>query len=288
MGTVPSFASYDGTQLSYRVLGTGDPLVCLPGGPGRAVKYLGNLGGLHLSRRLVMLDPRGVGESASPEDPATFSVNRLVSDVEALRAELGLEQMDLLAHSAGSVLATLYAAEYPERLSRLALITPGLAAVGIEGSAEERQAGLAARSAEPWYPVALAALEQIYAGSRSLDDFRASRPFYYGRWDETVKAHAAVGISERHQAAREGFFADAVIDPPATRAALTKLAAPVLLYVGAIDPMVTLAQAEEAAPLFGSATVVVQPGASHFPWIDDPAVFVSAISAFLGSPSPRS
>ena len=34
--TVPSFASYDGTEIGYRVLGDGPPLVCLPGGPGRA------------------------------------------------------------------------------------------------------------------------------------------------------------------------------------------------------------------------------------------------------------
>jgi pimeloyl-ACP methyl ester carboxylesterase len=47
---MPRFASYDGTEISYRVLGTGRPLVCLPGGPGRAAEYLGDLGGLSQSR----------------------------------------------------------------------------------------------------------------------------------------------------------------------------------------------------------------------------------------------
>jgi pimeloyl-ACP methyl ester carboxylesterase len=56
-------------------------------------------------------------------------VDRLVEDVESLRVHLGLDQMDLLAHSAGAVLATLYAAAYPQHLSRLILVTPGLAAV---------------------------------------------------------------------------------------------------------------------------------------------------------------
>lgn len=32
---MPAFASYDGTEIGYRVLGDGLPLVCLPGGPGR-------------------------------------------------------------------------------------------------------------------------------------------------------------------------------------------------------------------------------------------------------------
>jgi pimeloyl-ACP methyl ester carboxylesterase len=35
---MPSFASYDGTEIGYRVLGSGPPLVCLPGGPGRATE----------------------------------------------------------------------------------------------------------------------------------------------------------------------------------------------------------------------------------------------------------
>jgi hypothetical protein len=72
--TVLSFASYDGTEIGYRVLGDGPPLVCLPGGPGRAAEYLGDLGGLAASRQLVLLDPRGVGLSADPADPASFRV----------------------------------------------------------------------------------------------------------------------------------------------------------------------------------------------------------------------
>src|SRR5215831_14343120 len=128
------FASYDGTELGYRVLGDGPPLVCLPGGPGRAAEYLGDLGGLGRSRRLILLDPRGVGLSADPADPETFRVDRLVNDVDSLRAHLGLDQMDLLGHSAGGVLATLYAAACPQHLSALLLITPGLAAVGVDSS----------------------------------------------------------------------------------------------------------------------------------------------------------
>jgi pimeloyl-ACP methyl ester carboxylesterase len=279
---MPSFASYDGTEIGYRVLGGGPPLVCLPGGPGRATEYLGDLGGLGKSRQLVLVDPRGVGLSADPEDPVTFGVDRLVKDVEALRVHLGLDRMDLLAHSAGAVLATLYAAAHPGCLSALILVTPGLAAVGADGSEEELPAALARRAAEPWYPAALAAMEEILAGSRSMEAFRASRPFYYGRWDEVAQANSTAGVSQRHQAAREGFFAGVDFDVLAARAALTKLTAPVLLYAGEMDPMVTPAAVRAAAPLFNDATVVVQPGAGHFPWVDDPAAFAAAIGAFLG------
>jgi pimeloyl-ACP methyl ester carboxylesterase len=281
---MPSFASYDGTELGYRVLGDGPPLVCLPGGPGRSTEYLGDLGGLTSSARLVLLDPRGVGLSADPADPATFRVDHLAGDVEALRAHLRLDQMNLLAHSAGAVLATLYAAAFPQRLSALILVTPGLAAAGAGEITDDRlRAGLARRAGEPWYPEALAAMEQIMAGTSSMAAFRASRPFYYGRWDETARAHATLGVSQRHQAARQGFFAEGALDPPATVAALAKLTAPVLLYAGELDPLVPPGAVRAAAPLFNDATVVVQPGAGHFPWVDGPAAFAASVAAFLAS-----
>jgi pimeloyl-ACP methyl ester carboxylesterase len=279
---MPGFASYDGTEIGYRVAGDGPPLVCLPGGPGRAAEYLGDLGGLDRSRRLILPDIRGVGLSADPADPATFRVDRLVSDVESLRGHLGLERMDLLAHSAGSVLATLYAAAYPERLSRLILVTPGLAAVGVDNPEDQFRATLARRQAEPWYPAAVAALERIMAGEPTMDAYRASRPVFYGRWDDAARAHATVGISERHQAARDGYFAGASLDPTAIRAALKVLAAPVLLYAGDLDALVTPAVVREAAAAFSDATVIVQTGAGHFPWLDDPAAFSAAITRFLG------
>ena len=275
------FASYDGAELGYRELGDGPPLVCLPGGPGRAAEYLGDLGGLDTSRRLILLDPRGVGLSDDPADPATFRVDRLVSDVEALRAHLGLERMDLLAHSAGANLATLYAAAYPERIARLVLVTPGLGVIAVSGDQKEFNAALAPRSAEPWYPEARAALEKILTGDLSMEAFRVSRPLYYGHWDDAARAHATVGVAARHMAAREGYVAGIALDPPATRAALKRMTAPVLLYVGEADPMVTPAMARNAAQLFNDARVVVQPGAGHFPWIDEPSAFAASIGSFL-------
>ena len=275
------FTSYDGTELGYRVIGEGRPLVCLPGGPGRSVDYLGDLGGLDKARQLVLLDPRGVGSSDDPADPATFRVDRLVPDVEALRAHLGLDRMDLLAHSAGAELATLYAAAHPQRLSALVLVTPGLGLVGIDGNEQDFDAALERLADEPWYPTARAALEKIMTGALSMDAFRDSRPLFYGRWTETAKAHATLGTAERHQAQRLGYFAGLTVDPPSTRSALKRLEAPVLLLAGDRDAMVTPAMLRQAAPIFNNARVAVQSGAAHFPWVDDPAAFTASIGAFL-------
>jgi pimeloyl-ACP methyl ester carboxylesterase len=290
MGVMTRFASYDGTEIGYRVLGgtsaSRRSLICLPGGPGREGVYLENLGGLDQTRRLIIPDTRGTGLSGDPANPATFRVDRLVNDVEALRVHLDLNQIDLLAHSAAANLGLLYAAGYPERLSNLLLITPGVHVLGLDLGDEPVTAALTRRRDEPWYPEASAALDKIRAGDRTPDAYRATRPFYYGRWTDRARDHSTLGTNERNAAARDGFFAgypdSDAFDPAATRAALSKLAARVLLYAGALDPFPTPGEVRETAKVFPDATVTIQAGAGHFPWVDDPDAFAAAIGSFVG------
>src|SRR5258708_19559008 len=108
-----TFCGADGTRLAFRRAQEGEPVICLPGGPMQASSYLGDLGGLSAHRSLVLLDLRGTGESAVPADPASYRCDRLVDDVEALRAHLGRDRIDVLGPSAGGALAVLYAARYP-------------------------------------------------------------------------------------------------------------------------------------------------------------------------------
>jgi pimeloyl-ACP methyl ester carboxylesterase len=66
------FFSPDGTRLAYRRIGSGAPLVCVPGGPLLSADYLGDLGGLADHAELILLDHRGSGSSGAPNDPATY------------------------------------------------------------------------------------------------------------------------------------------------------------------------------------------------------------------------
>jgi pimeloyl-ACP methyl ester carboxylesterase len=131
--------------------------VCLPGGPGRTPGYLGDLGGLGGCRELILPDTRGTGESAVPADPATYRCDRLARDVEALRAELGLERIDLLGHSAGGSVALRYAAARPERIGHLVLLSPGPQSLGLDlpltGSASQPASScLIVASGTAWKP----------------------------------------------------------------------------------------------------------------------------------------
>ncbi|MEU6781287.1 alpha/beta hydrolase [Nonomuraea angiospora] len=274
------FTSYDGTKLSYHVAGDGAPVVCLPGGP-TAAAYLGDLGGLSAHRQLIMLDPRGTGQSAKPQDTASCRCDRLVADVEALRAHLGLDRMDLLAHCAGANLATQYAARHPRRVSRLALITPSVRAVGVAISGDLRRETARLRRDEPWFPEAFAALEAIVAGRATDDDWQAVAPFSYGRWDEVAQAHHAADAERQDPEVMTAFGAPGAFDPDATRAALARFAQPVLLLAGEVDLGAPPRAMAEFAGLFPNAELVIQARAGHFPWLDDADRFRSTVAAFL-------
>ncbi|MFF1447952.1 alpha/beta fold hydrolase [Streptomyces sp. NPDC058274] len=276
-----AYSAPDGTTLAYHVQGDGRPVVCLPGGPMQASVYLGDLGGLSAHRRLVMPDLRGTGDSAVPADVSSYRCDRLVDDVEALRKHLGLETMDLLAHSGGTNLALLYAARHPERVAGLALITPSVMAVGVTVTPDQRRAAARLRRDEPWFPEAFEALEAIMAGNATGDRMQAIAPFWYGRWDEAAQKHRAAEAEQRNGEAAAAYGAEGAFDPDATRAALARFASPVLVLAGEADLNSPPGAMAELAGLFPDARLVVQPGAGHFPWLDDADAFVATMAAFL-------
>ncbi|MFD9431076.1 alpha/beta fold hydrolase [Streptomyces sp. NPDC060002] len=281
---MPTFTAPDGTELAYHVRGEGEPLVVLPGGPLRASAYLGDLGGLAAHRRLILLDLRGTGDSAVPADPATYRCDRQVDDVEALRVRLGHERIDVLAHSAGGSLALLYAARYPHRVSRLALITATPWALGRPATAEDRLTAARLRTAEPWFATAYPAFEAWLAGGGD-PDWAVVGAFFYGRWDDAARAHDAAADEQTNSAAENGFLDPEAFDPPALRAALAGLTAPVLVLAGELDGGPRPDLARLLADAFPNAEFAVQPGAGHYPWLDDPEWFAGRTGAFLdGTP----
>ncbi|MEU0918371.1 alpha/beta hydrolase [Streptomyces cyaneofuscatus] len=273
-----SFAAPDGTWLAYRELGDGEPVICLPGGPADS-RYLGDLGGLSAHRRLILLDLRGTGLSALPADAASYRCDRQVADVEALRVHLGLPRADVLAHSGGANLALRYAAHHPRRVGRLALITPGVRAVGVRIDGPMRRALALRRKGAPWFPAAFAALEAISEDTGS--DWEAIAPFFYGCWDAEARLHHTAGQRVNSEAVAH-FAAEGAFDPEATRAALAAFGSPVLLLAGEYDLNSPPEAVAECAGLFPRASLAEQSGAGHYPWMDDPGRFVATVSAFLG------
>ncbi|MFF7449034.1 MULTISPECIES: alpha/beta fold hydrolase [unclassified Streptomyces] len=278
---MPTFTAPDGTTLAYHVSGDGPPLVCLPGGPMQDSAYLGDLGGLGAHRTLIRLDLRGTGDSAAPEDPTSYRCDRQVDDVEALRKELGLDRLDLLAHSAGANLAALCVARRPDTVGRLALITPSVYAVGVGITAEDRLGAARLRRDEEWFAPAYAALEAVTEGRADAGAWQAVAPFWFARWDEEAKAFRAAEERQRNDEAARIYGSEGAFDPPATRAALARFPGRVLVLAGEVDVAAPQRAMAEYAALFADAELVVQQGAAHFPWVDEARSFVAHTARFL-------
>jgi pimeloyl-ACP methyl ester carboxylesterase len=277
------FTSFDGTELAYREVGEGPPLVVLAGGPGRASEYLGTLGGLDAHRRLVILDNRGTGESEEPADPFTYRRDMLVRDVEMLRRHLGLDVVDVLGHSAGAGIAMGYAADFPGHVGKLVLLTPALRSVGLSPEQSDWDLFLASRRNEPWFESATTALAQNAAGDDSVENRVAASPLLYARWDERARAHADAELGQWKYHVALGYNAEGAFVPGVLRRALTDFDHPVLVYACTVDPISPVRRCAELADLFPGAVMYVHEGVGHFPWVEDPAQVVKQVATFLDS-----
>ncbi|NQV16564.1 alpha/beta fold hydrolase [bacterium] len=110
------------TQLEYEIMGSGEPLVIIHGGPGLEFGYF-MPGILELAKhyQLIFYHQRGTGKSVGLLDSTTLTIDQFVEDLEGLRSHLKLDKMHLLGHSWGGVLNVNYTLKYPGRVSSLIL-----------------------------------------------------------------------------------------------------------------------------------------------------------------------
>jgi pimeloyl-ACP methyl ester carboxylesterase len=270
----------DGTTLALHEMGSGSPLLCIPGGPGRAASYLENLGGLSDSHTLLLLDNRGTGASELPADRDSLRLDRLPEDLEDVRIALDLNPADVLAHSAGCAIALLHAARHPHAVRRLVLVTPSGRTFGW--APDDLESIRATRAGEDWYAEAAEAqlaLDEEPRLARELEPI--TRPFWYTRWDDRAQAHAAAGAREMSMRAYAGFRPGPDYDVDAARESLKSITADVLIVVADRDAVTGVSVADKYSALLPRCATVVVPNSGHYPWVDEPDVFRAHVERFV-------
>lgn len=122
-----------GSKIAYtHIAGKGVkkpyPVIYLHGGPGGYVysKNIETLGKLSSSGYNVYLyDQIGCGLSERLEDVSEYTAVRHVKDLEEIIKLLGAEKVILVGQSWGGALATLYAADHPDKVDRIVFTCPG-------------------------------------------------------------------------------------------------------------------------------------------------------------------
>jgi proline iminopeptidase len=277
------FTTGGGLRLSYERVGTGPVLVVHPGGPGFSTTYLGDLAGLGDRHTLVILSPRGTGESDRPADPGDYHLDDYVSDLEALREHLELERIQLLGYSHGGVVAQAYASDYPERLSRLVLAVT-LARFGPEQEAATK-AAREKRSGADWYAGALAASEEELdspTDDQVRDQSMRGMPFYFARFGPAEAAYVETFRADPINGDAQRAFGSELPNLD-LRGRLAKITAPTLVITGEDDFICGPVCAHEISAAIPGAREVIVPDAGHMLVFEQRQAFHDEIANFLAS-----
>ena len=108
-------------RSAFSVEGEGPPLVLIHGIGASRHSWDGIVDRLKHECRCIFYDLRGHGRSPLPTPP--YSLDDLVEDLEALRAELGLAKAHFMGHSLGGMIGPAYARRYPEHVLSLGLLS---------------------------------------------------------------------------------------------------------------------------------------------------------------------
>lgn len=104
----------DNVKLFTKKSGNGPLCIFIHGGPGAWSASFENLGGSNLENHLTLVyyDQRGSGRSEDARDD-NYSLERMLKDIDQIRIKFNADQVYLLGHSFGGILATNYAHAYP-------------------------------------------------------------------------------------------------------------------------------------------------------------------------------
>jgi proline iminopeptidase len=111
----------DGHRLYWEDWGNPDgaPVMFLHGGPGAGFHDGHKAVFDEKIHRVLFFDQRGSGKSTPFAGTEGNTTDKLIADIELLRAQAGFESMHVVGGSWGSALALLYAIRHPERVKSL-------------------------------------------------------------------------------------------------------------------------------------------------------------------------
>jgi len=234
----------NGIQLWYAIFGAGhgSPVILLHGGLANA-NYWGNqVPVLARNHMVIVIDSRGHGRSGRNATPISYDV--MATDVMALMDVLFLPKAAVVGWSDGAITALDLAMHHPDRVSRV-----------FAFAANSDPSGVKDVSKSPVFNAFVARAGGEYAHlSPTPNEFAAFNAEIAKMW-----------ASQPHFSAAD----------------FGALKVPVWIVDGDHDEAIRRDNTDSMAQQIPDAREMILPGVSHFAFLQDPAMFTTAVQAFL-------
>ncbi len=293
-----------GSRLAYvKVPAVGmpkaTPIVYLHGGPGAPelrgdTQYFGRLA--QDGYDVYLYDQIGAGNSPRLADVTRYTVARHVADLEAVRQQIGADQVILIGQSWGSTLAAAYLVAHGEHVAKTVFSSPGpvwLDEVETQGGANtgDRLTDAQRQRVNDVSSRPRAVFDALLFGTnpRAAHAFASDREMdaFFDAVLDRSKAAAFCDVNHPpdlptsgtgYYVNRETFADGARVPDP--RPALRSVQTPALVLKGGCD-YVAWHYAEEYRTLLPNATLVYLPNAGHKAYYDQTEAYFASLHAFL-------
>jgi len=255
-------AAAGGTTLHYELAGTGARTIVLTHGLGSDLDFWSPVvEPLAAHYRVLRWDLRGSGGSAAPAGP--YDAALFARDLAALLDHAGVDDAHLVGHSGGGVVTQRFALDFPARARSVVLVST---------SSEVSEKASAA-----WLRLADVVEANGFGPDRQAST-RGFAPAFAAAHPDVVQEIAA--RARRNDPAAYAATARAFGIYRFT-AELARIRVPALVLQGLDDALTPPGGSVILARALPRARLVMVSGAGHFLPIETPALFTSAVLAFL-------
>jgi pimeloyl-ACP methyl ester carboxylesterase len=262
-----------GVDVHFVEAGKGPPILFLHGLGGSWRDWSANLPALASTYRVMAMDFPGFGESGKPE--VRYSIEWLADGVEDFLQEQGLDQLTLVGHSMGGVVALNLASRPESRVRNLVIAD----AVGIGDKSEFIAHAMSKKIMGP-------DTEWEFVESLLKDQFRAMA-------DDMIEKQKPQTARELFESLRMPITGQPLL--PMTpevqmiasifdfdiRPKLSSILQPTLILWGAKDPLASPQDASFLRTMIPSSTLILFPDSGHSPMMENPSLFNHELKKFL-------
>ena len=265
----------------------GVPLLVLHGGPGfdhhEFADYLDPL--TERGIRLLLVDLRACGRSERPPQ-STWTLERHAQDVVMLAEAMGLQRWAVLGHSYGAFVALQQAVDYPD-MAAAVIVSSGVASMHYLDQVEEHLEALEPAELRERIAASWARETEVSTADEFEDLMRDQWPFHFAlTGDSRIEEYRlrAKGMVYSPDVLRH--FASAGYGGIEVEDRLDEVTAPTLVLAGRHDRTCVPEASEAIARGVADSQLLVFEASGHMTFVEEPEVFIEAVSRFLGWTEP--